>query len=107
MKGLTFVELQQDPNTAGRVNIRSGTVKQAIGPNHWLLEFKGSRFRFSNVYSADDLSRFQFFNTEAEANLFIGELVSKMAPPEATPVAPLAPAGVPETPSAESSPPST
>jgi hypothetical protein len=90
VKGLVFAHIARDQQVEGRFNIRTGIVKAAVGNSHWLLEFKGKAFKFANVLSCDDLASFQFFNTEAELQAFVAEIISANQPePPVTPEASL------------------
>jgi hypothetical protein len=93
MRGLLFVHMQEV--APGAVNVRTGTVKQQVGAERYLLEFNGANYRFSNVFSSEQLERFAFFNTDAERQQFLAELQDQrnahpgieIAPPEARPEA--------------------
>jgi hypothetical protein len=98
LKSLLFVHLEKLPDGNG-INIRTGTVKQQVGAERWLLEFNGANYRFSNVFNAEQLERFAFFNTDAERQQFLTELQeSRSAHPGieiAPPAPPAEPAGDP------------
>lgn len=79
MKGQLFVHMQDVGE--GAINLRTGLVKAQLGPDHFLLEFAGANYRFSNVFSAQQLTRFVFFNTDTERQQFLTELQSREQPP--------------------------
>lgn len=79
MKGQLFIHMQEVGPEA--INIRTGVVKQQIGAERWLLEFNGAKYRFSNIFSAEQLERFVFFNTKAEQDEFLADLQAQNTPP--------------------------
>lgn len=79
MKGQFFVFLHKQEGD-NRTNIRTGVVKQAVGADRWLLQFKGKDFGFSNVFSSEQLEKFVFFDTESAQQAFINELLPKDLP---------------------------
>jgi hypothetical protein len=87
-----------------QINLRTGIVKQQIGSDHYLLEFTGANYRFSNVFHASRLTQFVFFNTTAERDAFLAELQEQRAqskiPAGVTldPPPPAPAAGAPEAP---------
>lgn len=74
MKGLFFVHIQQADNDV--MNIRTGVVKQQVGNDRWLLQFKGKNYLFSNVFNSEQLERFAFFDTPIAQQAFIDELLA-------------------------------
>lgn len=80
MKGQLFVHMQEI--APEKINLRTGFVKQQLGADHFLLEFTGAAYRFSNVFSASQLARFAFFNTEAERQQFLTELQAQSKTPD-------------------------
>jgi hypothetical protein len=84
MKGMFFAHLGPDSDQPGRVNIRTGHVKQAVGADRYLLEFKGKNYRFAQVFNSEQLQAFSFFDTEAGLEAFIAEIMAssvKAGPP--------------------------
>ena len=83
MKGLFFALIAPDPLVKGRINIKTGVVKAAVGTDRFLLEFNGNNFRWSNVFSSEQLERFAFFITEKEQQAFIAEIIGQhtVSPP--------------------------
>lgn len=77
MIGLHFVHFNED--APGRLNVRTGTVKQKVGDKHYLLEFQGRDYRFSNIFSAEKLEAFAFFATPEEQEAFLTELKAQTA----------------------------
>jgi hypothetical protein len=85
MQGMFFAHISPDPKgVPGRMLIKQGKVRAAVGVGRWLLEFHGRGYNFANVFSAEALENFAFFNSEAERNSFIAELVSANTPGEQT-----------------------
>lgn len=85
MQGMFFVHIGPDPKVAGRMLIKSGVVKAAVGVGRWLLQFKGNGYDFANVLSAEALESFVFFNAPSERDAFIAELLASnqlQAPPQ-------------------------
>jgi hypothetical protein len=74
MVGMHFVLILPDPN-GGPTNIRSGHVTQKLGNSHWLFQFKGKNYPFSNAFNEEQLEKFAFFKSEKDAEQFIAELV--------------------------------
>jgi hypothetical protein len=109
MLGLFFVNISPDPRAEGRLLIKTGLVKSQVGADRYLLEFNGKGYNFSNVFRAEQLESFAFFNTPAARAAFIEELVSSNAPPTPAPVteAPPAPAAAPESPETTAPSPAT
>lgn len=86
MKGQFFAHIVPDPKQDGRINVRIGTVKSEVGPGSWLLEFvSGSGYRFSNVFSAEQLQQFAFFNSAPERTAFLKDIMGPTPSPMATP----------------------
>jgi hypothetical protein len=83
MKGLLFALITPDPLIKGRINIKTGVVKSAVGADRFLLEFEGNNFRWSNVFSSEQLERFAFFLTKPEQQAFIAEIIGQhtVSPP--------------------------
>jgi hypothetical protein len=77
MRGQHFVFIENTPT--GR-NFRTGIVKQAVGAERFLLEFQGKGYHFSNVLNSEQLERFAFFNTPAERDAFIAEVIDQLKP---------------------------
>jgi len=93
MKGLFFVHLSENPEVPRQVNIRTGIVKDKVGSERWLLEFDSQGRKFANVFSAEQLERFAFFNSAADRAGFLDELIAsqtRAAQPEA-PLVPMEP----------------
>ena len=82
MIGMFFAHIAPDPRTPGRMLIKQGTVKAAVGVGRWLLSFQGKGYNFSNVFSAEALDGFAFFDTVAERQAFIADLLAANAPPD-------------------------
>ena len=57
MVGMHFVLILPDPN-GGPTNIRSGHVTQKLGNSHWLFQFKGKNYPFSNAFNEEQLEKF-------------------------------------------------
>jgi hypothetical protein len=93
MQGYYFVHISADPQVPGRNLIKQGSVKAAVGVGRWLLEFQGKNYNFSNVFSAENLEGFAFFETPAARNAFIADLLAQNAPPQES-AAPALPEGV-------------
>ena len=81
MKGMFFAHLESDKETQGRVNVRTGVVKAALGPERYLLDFTGKNYRFAQVFNAEQLQAFSFFDTEEALQAFLSELRANAAPP--------------------------
>ena len=78
MIGKQFVHFSKDPTIEGRINVKTGSVKRELGGGtHFYLEFAGKNFKFGNVFSAEQLTAFAFFNTEADAIAFTNELIAQ------------------------------
>jgi|GEM_PF-4836273 len=71
MKGQFFAFPQKTPEG---VNIRTGVVKHSVGTEHWLLQFHGPNYNFSNVFTAEQLTKFAFFDTREAQDAFIADL---------------------------------
>lgn len=86
MLGQYFIFFAPQPD--GTKAIRIGIVKNKVGAERWQLEFEGVQYRFSNVFSAEQLEHFVFFDSPAARNAFIEDLKAQQAPPpvEAPPV---------------------
>ena len=82
MLNMLFCHISPDPTTPGRMLIKTGSVKAAVGVGRWLLEFQGKNYAFANVFSAEALEGFAFFNTAAERQAFIADLMASNAAPE-------------------------
>jgi hypothetical protein len=80
MLGSFFVFAGPDPRNPEQGILKSGVVKAKVGEGQWLLEFTAKGYRFSNVFSADKLTNFAFFETEGERQAFIEELMASQAP---------------------------
>jgi hypothetical protein len=78
MRGQFFVHMQQLKE--GPINLRTGFVKAQLGPANFLLHFDGSTFPFSNVFTAEQLGPFVFFDTEADRLQFLTELQKEGQP---------------------------
>jgi hypothetical protein len=89
VKGLYFAHFMPDPAQPNRINVRSGVVKELVGADRFLLEFHGSNYNFSNVFNAEQLEKFAFFNTQSECQEFIKELLQRPAASETPDVLPL------------------
>ena len=98
MKGHFFAQIVPDPQVQNRMNVRTGIVKDKVGADCWLLEFRTPSYKFSNVVESSKLQPYAFFATEAEQQAFLGELmqaqVGRPAPPQTE---------VPSTPVSEAS----
>jgi hypothetical protein len=81
MQGMKFAHVSQNPKAlAGNMMIKIGTVKAAVGVGRWLLEFQGKGYLFSNVFPAEALDGFAFFDTVAARDAFISELIASNQP---------------------------
>ena len=80
MKGQFFAFPQKTPEG---VNIRTGVVKHSVGTEHWLLQFHGPNYNFSNVFTAEQLTKFAFFDTAEAQQAFINDLKYQMAAEQA------------------------
>ena len=81
MQGLFFCHIGPDTSGApGQLSIKSGIVKEQVGTDRWLLEFTAKGYSFSNVFRAEQLEQFAFFNTPAARQAFIMELMTANAP---------------------------
>jgi hypothetical protein len=80
MQGSFFVYAGPDPRNPEQGILKSGVVKAKVGEGQWLLEFTAKGYRFSNVFSADKLTNFAFFETEGERQAFIEELMASQVP---------------------------
>jgi hypothetical protein len=94
MIGMHFCHVSPDPQNPDRGLIKIGTVKSALGGSRYLLEFQGKNYNFSNVFSSENLEGFAFFNTAAERQQFIAELLASKTPATAVTEDPPAPAVV-------------
>jgi hypothetical protein len=92
MQGLFFAHIGPDASgVPGRLTVKTGIVKEQVGAERWLLEFQAQGYCFSNVFRAEQLEAFAFFNTPASRQAFITELMAANAPPAsaAEPAAPV------------------
>jgi hypothetical protein len=84
MQGLLFVHISPDATcaagAAGRMLIKTGIVKSAVGADRWLLEFNGKGYNFSNVFRSEQLEQFAFFNTPGARDAFIADLIASNIP---------------------------
>lgn len=69
------------PGPDGSLNVRTGIVKQKVGEGHYQLQFDGQNYKFANVFSAQQLTQFAFFDTKEAQRQFLAELQEQMAPP--------------------------
>lgn len=99
MKGQFFAWIVPDANVQGRMNVRTGVVKDKIGNDSYLLQFQApGGYKFSNVVPASKLEGFVFFDTETEQRIFLSELASQSRPAEGLPpILPPAPVATPES----------
>lgn len=83
MLGSFFVHIA--PGEEGRAIIKTGIVKSQVGAERWLLEFQAKGYTFSNVFRAEQLEQFAFFNTPAARQAFVNEIMAANAPPAPEP----------------------
>ena len=82
MLGMYFAHVSPDPKVPGRMLIKQGSVKAAVGVGRWMLSFVGKNYNFSNVFSAENLEGFAFFDTPQERAAFIADLLASNALPD-------------------------
>jgi hypothetical protein len=84
MQGQFFTVITPDPNTPGRLLIKLGVVKKELGDS-LVLCFQAKGYNFTNIVKADKLTNFAFFDTAADRQTFLRELVSQQTPTAAAP----------------------
>ena len=86
MLGLFFAHISPANGDTSHMLIKTGVVKAQVGAERWLLEFNAKGYNFSNVFRAEQLESFAFFNTLATRDQFIAELIAaNTAPPRPPP----------------------
>jgi len=74
MKGLYFIAIIPRGQSA---NIQTGVVEAELGGTHLLLAFDGSKFGYKRTVPIAQLEAFSFFNTKAEQQLAVDELLAQ------------------------------
>jgi hypothetical protein len=74
MKGLFFIAIVTQGN---RANIQTGVVEAELGGSHLLLNFDGNKFRYKRTVPMSQLEAFSFFDTQAEQQLAVSELLAR------------------------------
>lgn len=81
MQGQYFAHISPNPRgPEGAMLIKVGQVKAAVGVGRWLLSFQGKNYNFSNVFSAEALDGFAFFDTAEDRQKFISDLIASNTP---------------------------
>jgi hypothetical protein len=79
MQGNFFTVITPDQNQPGRLLIKLGVVVKELGDS-LVLRFHAKDYTFTNIIKADKLSNFAFFDTAAERQAFLLELVAGTTP---------------------------
>lgn len=90
--GSRFLHFQRLPG--GGRNLRQGRVIGLLGNDRWLLQFDAGTYKFSNVFSAEQLEDFVLCDTDADAKAFVAALgANPLALPDLSPLGRGMPAG--------------
>jgi hypothetical protein len=78
MIGQFFAAIAKDPRgPEGRMLIKIGVVKSAVGADKYLVQFEAKGYNFSNIIPADQMGSFAFFDTKEARQIFISELLAQ------------------------------
>jgi hypothetical protein len=78
MIGQFFAAIAKDPRgPEGRMLIKIGVVKSAVGADKYLVQFEAKGYNFSNIIPADQMGSFAFFDTKEARQIFINELLAQ------------------------------
>ena len=77
MKGQFFAWIVPNPKAPGRMDVRTGVVRDKAGADHWVLQFSTNGYKFSNVVPTKQLEGFVFFDTQSEQQAFLAELTAQ------------------------------